>query len=70
MGSRVRSNILAVTGSASLITQDAFTTYINYASLQLIAVKDRFRVWIQFILPLVDPESMAWDGSFQQGAGM
>ena len=37
----------------------AFTTYINYVSLRCIAVKDSFRVLINFILLPIDPESMA-----------
>ena len=48
----------------------AFTTYINYVSLRRVAVKYRFRVWLYFILPLIDPAGMAWDGNFHFGASM
>ena len=59
MGLPVRSIIPDVMVSAPIITLAAFTTYINYVYLRCIAVKDRFRVCLKLILPLVDPESMA-----------
>ena len=48
-----------VTGLATVITLAAFTTYINYVSLRRIAVKYRFRVWLQLILTLIEPAKMA-----------
>ena len=49
-GLPARNIIPAVIGLAPIITPAAFTTYINYVSLQRISIKDRFRVWLYFIL--------------------
>ena len=46
-------------GFGAYNTPAASTTYINYVSLWRIAVKYRFRVWLYFILPLIDPAGMA-----------
>ena len=48
------SIITAIKGLAPVITAAAFTTYINYVSLRRISVKDRFMVWLHFILPLIE----------------
>ena len=53
-GLLAHSIIPAVTGLAPVITPAAFTMYIKYISLRHIAVKERFRVWIQFILTLIE----------------
>ena len=58
MCSPVRSIIPAITGSAPVITLAAFTMYIDYMSLRRISVKDRFRVWLKSILPLIEGD---WD---------
>ena len=58
-GLMARSIIPAVMVLAPIFTLAAFTTYINYVYLQRIAITDRFRVWLQFILPIIDPASMA-----------
>ena len=52
------SIIPAVTGSATVINPSEFTTYIKYVPLLSIAIKDLFRVWLQFILPPID-----WNGT-------
>ena len=58
-GSLARSIIPAVRSLAPVITPAEFTTYINYVSSQRISIKDRFRVWLQFILSPIDHASMA-----------
>ena len=52
-GFTAHSIIPDVTGLVPVITPSAFITYINYVYLRRIAVKGRFRVWLQFILPLI-----------------
>ena len=61
MGSRVRSIILDVTGSAPVITPAEFTMYINYVSLHRIAV------CLQFILPLIEENgNTLWQDSMDK----
>ena len=65
MGSPARSIIPSVTGLTPVINMAAFTIYIDYVYLQRMAVKGRFRVCLQFILPIIEDQYFTYSGSLK-----
>ena len=58
-GLPARSIIPDVIGSAPVILR------LHYVYLQCISVEDRFRVWLHFILMLIDPSDLVPTQSLQ-----